>query len=109
MGLAEPSPAEHPMPRLFLVTPRGSVELVELADESVSLGRGADNRLSFPEDPGLSRHHLLVEKQDDRWMARDLESKNGTFLNGRRLAGPLPLQPGDRITASRVSLKRIRS
>jgi signal transduction histidine kinase len=92
------------MPRLFLVTPRGNVEIVELSHESVSLGRGVDNRLSFPEDPGLSRHHLLIETKDDSWIARDLDSKNGTFLNGRRLMGSLRLQPGDRITASRVSL-----
>ncbi|HEY7699555.1 MAG TPA: FHA domain-containing protein, partial [Vicinamibacteria bacterium] len=92
------------MPRLFLVTPRGNVELVELARESVSLGRGIDNRLSYPEDRGLSRHHLLVENENDRWVVRDLDSKNGTVVNGRRLMGPWRLQPGDRIAASRVML-----
>lgn len=92
------------MARLFLVTPRGSVELVELTRESVTLGRGAENRLSFPEDRGLSRHHLVVENEGDGWIVRDLESKNGTYVNGRRLTAPWRLQPGDRIAASRVSL-----
>jgi signal transduction histidine kinase len=92
------------MPRLFLVTPRGNVELVELSRENVSLGRGADNSLFFPEDRGLSRHHLVVENEDGRWTVRDLDSKNGTFVNERRLTGPLRLQPGDRIAASLVVL-----
>jgi signal transduction histidine kinase len=92
------------MARLFLVTPRGNVELVELEGNSVTLGRGADNQLSFPEDPGLSRHHLAVEKVNARWRVRDLRSKNGTVVNGRRLTEPLELQPGDRIAAGRVAL-----
>jgi signal transduction histidine kinase len=92
------------MPQFFLVTPRGNVEIVELAREKVSLGREADNRLFFPEDRGLSRHHLVVESENDRWIVRDLDSKNGTFVNGRRLTAPWRLQPGDRIAASRVML-----
>ena len=92
------------MARLFVVTPRGNVELVDLSAESVTLGRGADNRLSFPEDGGLSRHHLVVEKENGGWMVRDLRSKNGTFVNDGKLTKPLRLQPGDRIAASRVVL-----
>jgi signal transduction histidine kinase len=92
------------MARLFVVTPRGNVELVDLSAESVTLGRGADNRLSFPEDRGLSRHHLVVENENGGWMVRDLDSKNGTFVNDGRLTRPFRLQPGDRIAASHVVL-----
>jgi pSer/pThr/pTyr-binding forkhead associated (FHA) protein len=92
------------MPRLFVVTPRGNAEIVELSREPITLGRGADNRLSFPEDRGLSRHHLVVEMEGERFITRDLGSKNGTSVNGQKLTGPARLQPGDRISASRVVL-----
>jgi pSer/pThr/pTyr-binding forkhead associated (FHA) protein len=54
--------------------------MVELLLEDVTLGRGADNRLSFPEDRGLSRHHLVMDSEKDRWRVRDLDGKNGTFV-----------------------------
>ena len=93
------------MHRLFLVTPRGQVDNVELrAGAIVTLGRAADNELSFPDDDGLSRHHLSFVEQDGTWSVRDLGSKNGTRVNGVTLSGDHPLQPGERVSASHVEM-----
>jgi pSer/pThr/pTyr-binding forkhead associated (FHA) protein len=54
------------------------------------------------EDPGISRLHAALERQDDgRWRVRDLGSTNGTTLNDDPTPvgtdGPVPLAAGDRI------------
>ncbi len=75
-----------------------------LRTERVSLGRARDNDLSYPEDSGLSRHHLALEQAAGRWWVRDLGSKNGTIVNDRRIEDRVPLNPGDQIRASRLNL-----
>ena len=49
--------------------------------ESVSIGRGDDNALAIS-DPALSRHHCVVEMGSTGLVVRDLQSKNGVFVNG---------------------------
>ena len=47
----------------------------------------------------ISGHHATIRWADGVWTLRDLGSRNGTFLNGRRLAGsPRDLAEGDRLT-----------
>ena len=41
--------------------------MFRLGDELLSLGRSATNTLCLPEDDGLSRQHLVIEKEDGRW------------------------------------------
>lgn len=37
------------------------------------------------DDPAISRHHLELRYEDERWIASDLHSLNGVYLNGRRI------------------------
>ncbi len=78
--------------------------MFRLGDELLSLGRSATNTLCLPEDDGLSRQHLVIEKEDGRWVVRNLASKNGTFVNGSLIDDKHYLRPGDRIIASSVVL-----
>ncbi len=92
------------MSRELLVTcPDGSAKTVPLEGERLSVGRAPENDLAFPDDVGLSRHHLRFEKYGEDWLVRDLLSKNGSFVNGARIAEPVRLRAGDRVTASRMS------
>lgn len=53
-------------------------------DGPVRVGRGDENEV-FLADPGVSRAHAIVDVTDGTPRVRDLESTNGTFVNGRRV------------------------
>jgi sigma-B regulation protein RsbU (phosphoserine phosphatase) len=70
-----------------------------------SIGRSSMNDLPIS-DKMLSRQHARIVKDDNGGLlVEDLGSRNGTFLNGERLAAPQPLKAGDRITLGGVTLK----
>lgn len=93
---------DAPAHRLVAIGPDGSRRSLEIAFDRLTVGRALDNDLAYPEDAGLSRHHLVLEQVAGRWLVRDLDSKNGTQLNGARLSGARPLEAGDRIAAGRI-------
>ena len=48
-------------------------------------------------DPSVSRRHAELTPDGDRWRIRDLESHNGTFVNGRIALDAIEIGPGDTI------------
>src|SRR5437588_82537 len=63
------------------------------------VGRGPDGpQLALPGDQGLSRAHFLVDYAPPRAHLADLNSKNGTFVNGQR-AAQTDLNDGDTVRA----------
>ncbi|MCP4247825.1 MAG: FHA domain-containing protein, partial [bacterium] len=48
-------------------------------------------------DESVSRRHAEIRPENGHWMLRDLESSNGTYLNGVRLGKPTQLKHGDQI------------
>ena len=90
---------------LIVRTPDGKSRTVPLESESVALGRAATNALCYPDDVGLSRQHMVIEKQGSDWVVRDLNSKNGTIVNGNRITGPHLLRPGDRVSAGHLTIE----
>lgn len=89
-------------PEIVVRTPDGATKNVRLEKDVVSLGRSANNDLSYPEDHGLSRNHLNFERVGRDWQVRDLGSKNGTLVTGIRIQAPTKLEPGDRVTAGHL-------
>ncbi len=49
------------------------------------LGRDLGCEVSTP-DPVASRRHAEIGHDDSRWWIRDLDSRNGTYLNGKRIS-----------------------
>jgi phosphoserine phosphatase RsbU/P len=89
----------------FLISfPDGKTRTIRPDKDRWSVGRSSDNDFGYPEDSGLSRQHLVLEREGDSWTVCDLGSKNGTFLNGVRLQTRQPLAAGDRVTASQLTL-----
>lgn len=93
------------MNELIITHADGSTRRLRLEDKPLTLGRGPACELSFPDDPGLSRRHLVFEPDGGRWRVRDLGSTNGTQLNGIALASPQVLRPGDKVVASLITLE----
>ena len=65
-------------------TPAGR-ELVALEAGRLTLGTDPANDLALPADPTLSRLHAVLERYEAGWCVRDLDSRNGTFVNGQRI------------------------
>src|SRR5262249_52741174 len=63
----------------------------------ITIGRARSSDVFLP-DQWLSRHHAAVEQRTGGFFLLDLGSKNGTLLNGERVAGDRRLRDGDVIT-----------
>ena len=62
------------------------------------IGRGPSNTIALPSE-GVSRNHAMVQSSDSgEFVLYDLGSRNGTFLNGRRMATPSRLADGDLVS-----------
>ncbi len=51
---------------------------------TIKVGKAADNDLVL-DDPTVSRNHLLIQRQGDRFLIQDLGSTNGTFIDGAQV------------------------
>ena len=62
----------------------------------LTIGRARESGLVLS-DPEVSRNHASLECDDGVVYVHDLESSNGTFLNGRRITEPIEIRRGDEI------------
>ena len=70
----------------------------------ITIGRSSDNNVVV-NDEKVSRHHLqIVEDDNGNHFVVDLQSTNGTFVNGQRITGEMPLQPHDVIMVGQTTL-----
>jgi pSer/pThr/pTyr-binding forkhead associated (FHA) protein len=76
----------------------------ELAGPLATIGREPTCEISLP-DSSVSRRHAQVVRQPSGIYVQDLDSQNGTLLNGRPLAAPAPLRPGDVLQVGEVALR----
>jgi FHA domain len=72
-------------------------------DLEVAIGR-QDTDLVV-EDPEVSRRHAVLRRSDGSVVLEDLDSTNGTFVNGERIRSPIAVAPGDEIRVGRTTLK----
>lgn len=74
-----------------------------LSDAQVLLGRSPNCQVVLPAS-GVSRLHARILREGNQYFIEDLQSSNGTALNGDRLAQRQPLCEGDRIQLADVVL-----
>lgn len=88
------------MPRTGLLrVTHGGTTLTFTPDEVVTIGRHVDSAI-YVASRRVSRHHARVSWSDGRWTLEDLDSANGTFLDGLRVSsleidGQVKLALGD--------------
>lgn len=72
---------------------------------TATIGRGRDNSVSLPMSPHVSRQHAIVRCHNAwQYQIMDLGSRNGTFVNGRRVITPVLLEHGAVIRISNNEL-----
>ena len=64
--------------------------------EEMTIGRAAGCAVSI-EDPLISQLHARIFRRDGQYFVEDLGSTNGTYLNRKRVGGPIPIAPNDRL------------
>ncbi|MFN0087416.1 MAG: FHA domain-containing protein [Blastocatellia bacterium] len=71
-------------------------------EDRITMGRRLENHLVLEAD-NVSRQHLAIERSDNRYFVRDLDSANGTCLNERRV-DRAPLIDGDTVRIGNFSI-----
>ena len=95
-------------PQLDVVEGPRPSQTYDLTGESTLVGR--DPRCAVVvDDPEVSRRHARILQRGGAWLIEDLESTNGTFVNGERVVTSQPLTDGDRIRLSNAILLTFRA
>jgi FHA domain len=76
----------------------GKQVIVELIDSQLTVGRRDDHDVTIDWDKEVSRVHAQIEDVKGAWfLIDDGLSRNGSYVNGERVAGRRRLQDGDRL------------
>jgi putative serine protease PepD len=69
------------------------------------IGRHPNSDLMLPDEQVSSQHAYLVELPDGRVELHDLDSRNGTFVNGVRVTGPVILNGGEELRLGETTIR----
>jgi len=84
------------MTKLFVYPGKGEGFVFNLKGEKVSIGRLSDNDIPI-DDAYSSGHHAVILPTQSGYAIRDNGSKNGTFLNDKKIMAETELKRGDEI------------
>jgi hypothetical protein len=78
-----------------------------LGRDEITIGRSSDSAIIIRDDY-TSTHHARLMLWNGRWMIQDLDSTNGTFLDGSRVTVPTPVPLGAtvKVGATTFELRR---
>lgn len=84
------------MPNLFVYPKKDESFVFPLKQAKISIGRSSDNDIAIL-DPYSSGQHAFIYPKESHYVLRDNSSKNGTFLNGKKIHAEIQLNKGDEI------------
>ena len=90
--------------RLVVIAPGSLAGHTFTLDGETTIGRGAGCGVSI-DDAHVSKLHARLTPQDGEWILEDLGSTNGTVLDGERVARPVAIRRGGRITIGEIVLE----
>jgi hypothetical protein len=93
-----------PARRLVITSgPKEGLE-IELPSEQLAIGRSSESGLVIRDDY-TSTHHARLMLWNDGWVVQDLDSTNGTFLDGVRVTLPTPIPLNTPVTIGQTSFE----
>ena len=102
--MSQPVKSWDEKPRIVLHESQGAKQIPLINAYSWTLGRGSENDIPLS-DKCASRNHAMFQLVgEDSCFLIDLGSRNGSFVNGRRVTIPVSLKNGDRITLGETNL-----
>jgi hypothetical protein len=106
MSVPRPSSAEIAKRLVITSGPKEGLE-IELPSEQLAIGRSSESGLVIRDDY-TSTHHARLLLWNDGWVVQDLDSTNGTFLDGTRVTQPtlVPLNTPVTIGTTTFELRR---
>ena len=95
----------NPGPSLVVISGTGLARQIPIAFKGIVLGR--DDRLGppFSTDEFVSRNHVWIRLRNDGVEVTDLDSANGTYVNGTRVRAPTRIQDSDVLRIGGIQLK----
>jgi hypothetical protein len=96
-------PTDQPMARLVVLSEGFTGLAHELQAEKLSIGRIEDNSFQISE-ASVSSHHCEIIKRGEEFLVRDLNSTNGTFIDGEQITEAV-LKPGHILRLGQVEVR----
>jgi len=69
---------------------------IDIWKDTVTIGRSPSNDLVMSQHT-VSRKHAVISRDGDRYFVTDVGSRNGTYVNQRKISGSVPIAAGDHI------------
>lgn len=91
------------MPKLHISSGVLEGKVIDLIEERITLGRAIDNMVRL-EDGTISHHHAMLVLEGADFKLRDLNSTNGTRVNGMRIV-ETKLHNGDAVRLGSVEMR----
>lgn len=92
------------MAKLVLLSEGYTGRMHELAADKTTVGRVEDNVFQVP-DPSVSSHHCEVLRRGDEVIVKDLNSTNGTFIDGQQITGEHALKHGQILRLGQIQMR----
>jgi two-component system, cell cycle response regulator len=97
--------AGNAKPCLTVITGAHTGALFKVVKGAAVIGRSHNVEIKV-EDDGISRAHARIRATTDKTWVEDLGSRNGTYVNGEKIAAPRQLSEGDKIQVGRGTVLR---
>jgi predicted component of type VI protein secretion system len=92
------------MARLVILSEGLTGKAHELAVDKTTIGRVDDNTFPIAE-ASVSSHHCEILLRGGQVIVHDLNSTNGTFINGHQITGEAPLKPGQILRLGQIEIR----
>jgi len=81
---------------IILTEKGGATQRLDFESEEITIGRVDENDICLPKG-NISKKHTKIVVKDGKIIVLDLKSTNGTYVNGKKLAGPQVITPSDKV------------